>query len=86
MSADSHQAVVSYPCRWEFKVIGFDPRRVREAIARVVGDATHVVADYRQSRSGKYCSVTLTLTVRDEAQRDGIFTGLRDNKDVIMVI
>lgn len=86
MKADNNKPVVTYPCTWEFKVIGFDLGLIREAITRAVGAVEYAVADSRQSSTGKYRSVTLALTVRDEAHRDGVFAALRDNKDVIMVI
>lgn len=86
MKADANKPVVTYPCSWEFKVIGFDAGLIRQAIARAVGNAEHSAADSRQSSTGKYRSVALTMTVRDEAHRDGVFAALRDNKDVIMVI
>ena len=86
MSAGDPKPKITYPCSWEFKVIGFDTQRVREAVARVVGDAAHSVADSRQSSSGKYRSVSLTMTVHDEAHRNRIFAAFRDHKDVVMVI
>jgi len=86
MKTNRTAAGLTYPRAWEFTIIGFDAGRLREVVARAVGDQAHTVADSRQSRTGKYVSVTLTLTVRDEAHRNGIVTALRDSKDVIGVI
>ena len=86
MTTDSDKPLISYPCRWDYKIIGSDAQRIREVVARVVADVEHVAADSNRSPGGKYCSVTLTVTVRDEAHRDQIFMALRGHQDVIMVL
>jgi putative lipoic acid-binding regulatory protein len=86
MSADKHKPLITYPCRWDYKIIGADAGRIRAVIAAVVTDAEHTVADSNRSRGGKYCSVALTVTVRDEAHRNQVFMALRGHRDVIMVL
>jgi len=77
---------LSYPCRWRYQIIGLDETRLREAIARAVAGHAHSVTFARRSRTGKYCSLHLELTVTDEAQRNGIFEALRCHRDVSMVL
>lgn len=86
MSAAHHKPLVTYPCRWDYKIIGADAGRIRVVIAEAVADAEHTVADSNRSRGGKYCSVALTVAVRDEEHRNQIFMALRGHKDVIMVL
>lgn len=86
MSAGHHKPLITYPCRWDYRIIGADAGRIRTVIATVVMDAEHTVADSNRSREGKYCSVALTVAVRDEEHRNRIFVALRSHQDVIMVI
>ncbi len=86
MSGNHQKPIIQYPCRWDYKIIGPDGERIRSVIAATVTDADHTVADSRRSRSGKYCSVELTVMVRDEAHRNHIFVTLRGHPDVIMVL
>jgi len=86
MSADKHQPAIAYPCRWDYKIIGTDTGRIRAVIAVAVAGAEHTVADSNRSHTGKYCSVALTVAVRDEAHRNQIFMALRGHPDVIMVL
>ncbi|MBM3888918.1 MAG: DUF493 domain-containing protein, partial [Verrucomicrobia bacterium] len=59
---------------------------LRAAVAVIVKDIEHTVADSNRSPGRKYCSVALTVLVRDEAHRDQIFVALRGHHDVIMVL
>jgi putative lipoic acid-binding regulatory protein len=77
---------VSYPCRWRYQIVGADETRLREAIALAVASHEHTVTFSRSSRTGKYCSLHLELTVADEAHRNGIFEALREHRDVRMVL
>lgn len=77
---------VSYPCRWCYQIIGLDEMRLREAIALAAAGHEHAVTFSRSSRTGRYCSLHLELTVTDEAHRNGIFEALRDHRDVSMVL
>jgi len=86
MPTDSDKPLIIYPCRWDYKIIGTDAQRLRAAVALVMADIEHTVANSNRSPGGKYCSVALTVTVRDEAHRDQIFMALRSHKDVIMVL
>jgi len=86
MNANSRKPAVTYPCRWDYKIIGVDAGRIRVVIAAAVAEAEHTVADSNRSPAGKYCSVALTVAVRDEEHRNRIFMALRGHKDVIMVL
>lgn len=86
MSAAHQKPLITYPCRWDYKIIGADAGRIRAVITAVVADAEHTVADSNRSRGGKYCSVALNVAVRDEEHRNQIFVAIRSHKDVIMVL
>jgi len=86
MNADKRKPLITYPCRWDYKIIGADAGRIRAVIAEAVAEAEHTVADSNRSRGGKYCSVALTVAVHDEEHRNRIFMALRGHKDVIMVL
>ena len=86
MSDNPHKPLVTYPCRWDYKIIGTDTGRIRAVIAAAVGEAEHTIADSNRSPAGKYCSVALNALVRDEEHRNKIFMALRGHKDVIMVL
>ena len=77
---------VTYPCEWEFKVIGTDQQRLSRAIGQIVGERDHRLSVSHHSRGGKYCSLRLVVTVTDEACRNALFEALCDHDAVTTVL
>ncbi len=77
---------MTYPCRWEYKVIGPDEGRLREAIAAVAGAREHKVSHSRTSAGGKYHSLLLDMTAESEQDRTDTFQALSRHPGVRMVI
>ena len=73
---------LSYPCSWCYKIIGRDEVLMRSAVAEIVGDAQHTLRFSNTSRTGKYKSLELELTVRDEEHRLGTFEALKNHSAV----
>ncbi len=78
--------VIDYPCTWAYTVIGADAEAVCAAIAEVFDERDYAAAPSRTSRTGKYCSYVVELTVVDEADRDALFVAINTHDDVVMVI
>ena len=77
---------IDYPVSWPYKVVGSSEERVREAIAGIVGALEHTVEPSNKSRTGKYVSLELVVTVADEGQRLGIGQALHEHVDVKFVL
>ena len=85
---------IEYPAPWGYKVIGTDESAVRAAVqecldaslARDTGDREFELGLSRESKGGKYLSLSLNVVVVSEAERDGIFRALKDHPDVLMVM
>ena len=77
---------LEYPCAWEYKVIEADQFAIRQAVAEIMGDLDYDVTLSHFSRTGKYCSLLVALTVADEQQRTSLFTALKAHEDILMVL
>ena len=77
---------IAYPCEWEYTVIGLHADAMRKAIAAAAAGLEHAVEPSKTSRTGKYCSLRLEVTVGDQTERDRVFRALVDHEDVTMVI
>jgi len=77
---------IDYPCSWEYKVIGNDEFALRQAVAAVMADAEYEVSFSHFSRTGKYCSLSVELTVVDEEQRMSLFAALKRHRDILFVL
>ena len=77
---------ISYPCEWEFKVIGTDEGAVRQAIGQILGERACQLDVSHRSRGGKYSSLRLVVRVEDEADRNAIFQALSEHEDVTTLL
>lgn len=77
---------IDYPCEWEYRLIGESRRLMQTAARDVVGEHEHSLAASHDSRTGRYCSLQLVVTVPDEETRVSIFHSLREHDDILMVL
>lgn len=77
---------ISYPCQWEYTVIGTDQRLLTEVIATVCAPETPTIALSNTSSGGRYCSLKASLTVTSETMRTEIFKLISAHPDVKLVI
>ncbi len=81
-----HQPEITYPCQWEYKLIGKCPDMVRAAIDEVVAGMDYKVAASNVSSGGKYSSIKLEVQVPDEATRNSLFDQFSRYDAVMMVL
>jgi hypothetical protein len=77
MPSPPTKPTIQYPCAWTYTVIGQKEPRLLEAIHLVMGDRKFDVDYSRESHGGHYCSLTVEVTVADEAERLALFEALR---------
>lgn len=77
---------ISYPCLWEYKVIGEDQGVLTEIIIDACAPAVPEIKLSNISSSGKYYSLNATLTVENEEIRLAIFERIQKHPEVKIVI
>ena len=77
---------ISYPCTWEYKVIGTNREQLEKVIIESCKPAVAEIVLSNVSSNGKYYSLNATLTVDTEEMRNTIFNLLQSNPAVKMVI
>lgn len=86
-SGDSpSKAEIRYPCRWEYRLIAVDKHAALRAVKEVVCERAYTLRESRRSKSGKYLSIMLQLTVHSEADRLELFETFRNQDTIIMVL
>lgn len=83
---DREKPDISYPCTWEYKVIGTDREKIEAIIAAACSPHVPIITLANVSSSGRYCSLNATIDVDSEEMRLNIFKRLQDHKEVKMVI
>lgn len=77
---------LTYPCVWNYKLIGLSEIGVRTAIGDVILEKPHKLLPSKVSRSGKFQSFDLELIVHCEDERIMIFESLRAHSEIKMVL
>ena len=77
---------IHYPCRWLYKVIGFDQERLHRALLEIVSNGSCNISYSNSSSSGKYHCLNLEVTVQSEEERNSIYTALKSNPHVKTVL
>ena len=77
---------IEYPCNWDYKVIGTDVDEMIKAIDQVAIGMDYKISPSNVSSKGNYFSLNLKVFVTSEVIRDIIFSKLKDNEFVKMVL
>jgi putative lipoic acid-binding regulatory protein len=83
---DGRKPEIDYPCLWTYRIIGWDEPRIRAAVMELVGELEHKLVLARESSTGKYRTLQLEITVRDEEHRHTLFARIAKHPDVRFVI
>lgn len=77
---------VDYPCPWEYVIVGPCEEKMSEAVGRIAGRREYSLTKSNTSRTGKYSSLRLRMTVLNEDHRKQVFNALSNDPDIMMVL
>jgi putative lipoic acid-binding regulatory protein len=77
---------IDYPCRWTYKVIGFDEDLLRRTIAGILTDQPYRITVSHSSKTGKYICLNLLTEVSNEKNRIATYEALRNHPAVKIVL
>lgn len=77
---------IPYPCTWQYKVIGRDHEKIKQAIREICAPVPVSIAYSHSSSSGKYHSYNAEIEVQDEEARLSIYRALHEHENIQMVI
>jgi putative lipoic acid-binding regulatory protein len=77
---------ISYPTKWGYKVIGTDEEVLRKAVDSVLTNFEYSLKFSNKSSKGKFISLTISIIVQDENERNSIFNNLKNHTTIKMVI
>lgn len=76
---------ITYPCDWEFRLIGRDQNKIRLAVSELI-EQQHRISPSNSSKGGKYHALCLELLVESEDTRNLYYQKFKDHPDIIMVM
>ncbi len=86
----SRDSAIEFPCEFPIKMMGRDSPAFRATVRAIVEQHAGSVADDRVqtalSRSGRFASVTVTITATSQEQLDAIYRDATSHADVLMAL
>jgi putative lipoic acid-binding regulatory protein len=83
---ENNELQLKYPCQWVYKIIGVDTERMKTAVKSIIKAESVEIEASRESKSGKYVSLNISLVVQSDDERKRIFTLLGQQSDIKMVL
>lgn len=86
----TEESLLEFPCEFPIKVMGRDTDEFHELVDEVV--QMHVDAQdrldtqKRESRGGRFISVTVRIRARSREQLDAIYRAFTDSRHVLMAL
>ena len=77
---------ISYPCDWDYTLIGLSEEAVNTAIQDIIPECLHLLRPSKGSSGGKYCSFRIRVRVDTEETRNSLFNRLQNHKNIKMVL
>jgi len=77
---------ITYPCQWQYRIIGEDRAAMIQAITGAVATAVCNIKDANVSSGGRYISLSLEATVNTDAERLCIYQLLAGHPAIRMVL
>ncbi len=84
---DENQKVqLEYPCRWVYKIIGPDADEMQRAVAEIIRDKEYKLSLSRSSKTAKYHSLNVELSVDNEETRLAIYDALKTHRAIKLIL
>ena len=77
---------ISYPCLWQYKVIGEEKELVIAAIQEICEPIPVTISHSHSSSSGRYHSLNAEIEVQDEEARLSLYRALHNHPHVKVVL
>ncbi|MDQ6993457.1 MAG: DUF493 domain-containing protein [Mariprofundus sp.] len=90
MNKSSEIALLTFPCHFPIKVMGNNKQHFQEEITAIAREHIPLLNDNdikcTASRTGKYLSITITITAESRAQLDSLYLAFNAHSAVQMVL
>ncbi len=77
---------LDYPCKWEYKIITEHFDKLKEFINDLLKNREYNLTFSKKSKNGKYDSYILSLIVKNDDDRKGIYESLKKDENVKIII
>ncbi len=86
MKCINEKPEIDYPCRWLYKIISIHATDMAAVVEEIVAESDYSLSHSNTSRTGKYVSYDLEVTVQTEEARNFFFAALKQHPSIKMVL
>jgi len=90
MNDQSNETLLSFPCSFPIKAMGLNSNEFEIAVLSIIKkhspDIKESAIKTRESKGGKYLSITVTINAQTKAQIDQIYIELSSHELVTMAL
>ncbi|MGQ0658624.1 MAG: HP0495 family protein [Chromatiales bacterium] len=84
------ESPLKFPCQYPIKVLGYWAEDFDALVLQIIRRHVHDIGEgsvrSRESRGGRYVSVTVTIEARSRDQLDAIYRDLTSERRVVMAL
>ena len=77
---------IDYPCQWQYRLIGEDRSAILAVIHETVDVSRCLITEGNTSSGGRYLSLSLEITVGNEAERLRLYQVFSDHPAIRVVL
>jgi hypothetical protein len=86
MEANQHKAMIDYPCRWVYKIIGPDREEMSRAVAALLQDSSFTMIISSSGATGKYHCLNVEVLVENEEKRIAVYESLKAEESIKIIL
>ncbi len=86
ISLEGKKLELTYPCSWDYKIIINSHCNIKHVIENIIGDREYKVSKANNSKNKTYASYKMTLLVHNEDDRVELYTSMKKEKCVKIVL
>ncbi len=76
---------ISYPCKWEYRIIGENKTRIEQIVGEIL-EKPYTLELKNHSHQNRFVSMHLMVDVDNEEERNNIYSLLSNHPEIKMVI
>ncbi|MBF0198145.1 MAG: DUF493 domain-containing protein [Planctomycetes bacterium] len=86
MSKENEKPQIDYPISWGYKLIGSDKNQLAQAAEEVLKDKSFSKKEGGTSSKGKFSSISISVDVNSEKERNDFFTSFSKHPHIKFVL
>lgn len=86
MNLEDKKLELTFPCEWQYRVVGKSKESIEESVKNIFGNKTHKITVSKSSSSGKFISINIDTVINSHDERLALHETLRSAEEILYVL